>query len=87
MAVDGCGEYQDICTEPCQVGCRFWVVTFGGEYRQAPDYSDPTPVEDYSAARRWTSGHAAELDLDHARLGLIGDSAGRAGSRHVSPGS
>lgn len=46
------------------------------EYRLAPEYPDPTPVEDCLAAVRWTAAHLAALGADADRIIVVGDSAG-----------
>jgi acetyl esterase/lipase len=58
-----------------------WVERFGGvcvsvEYRLAPEFPDPYPVEDCYAALVWTAEHAAELGIDPDRLVIAGASAG-----------
>jgi len=52
------------------------VQIFAVEYRLAPEFPAPTPVEDCYAALTWLHAHAAELGLDRARVGIMGDSAG-----------
>lgn len=58
-----------------------WVERFQGvcvsvEYRLAPEFPDPYPVEDCYAALLWTAEHAAELGVDPDRLIIVGASAG-----------
>ncbi|WP_242657060.1 alpha/beta hydrolase fold domain-containing protein [Mycobacterium talmoniae] len=46
------------------------------EYRIAPEFPDPYPVEDCYAGLLWTAEHAAELGIDLDRLIIAGTSAG-----------
>ncbi|BBZ10053.1 alpha/beta hydrolase fold domain-containing protein [Mycobacterium branderi] len=46
------------------------------EYRIAPEFPDPYPVEDCYAGLLWTAKHAAELGIDLDRLIIAGTSAG-----------
>ena len=50
------------------------VVTV--EYRLAPEFPDPYPVEDAYAGLVWTADHVAELGIEADRLLLAGASAG-----------
>ncbi|HWA10033.1 MAG TPA: alpha/beta hydrolase [Opitutaceae bacterium] len=45
-------------------------------YRLAPKYRYPAPLEDVETAIRWVKGHAAQYHLDPARIALAGESAG-----------
>jgi len=58
-----------------------WAERFGGVcvtvgYRLAPDFPDPTPVEDTYAALAWMADHAGELGIDPGRVVIVGRSAG-----------
>ncbi|WP_370591495.1 alpha/beta hydrolase fold domain-containing protein [Saccharopolyspora montiporae] len=46
------------------------------EYRLAPEFPDPYPVEDCYAGLQWTAEHAAELGIDADNLIIAGASAG-----------
>ena len=52
------------------------AVAITVEYRLAPEFPDPYPVEDAYAGLLWTSEHAEELGIDPDRLIVAGASAG-----------
>ena len=58
-----------------------WVLEYDAvaaavEYRLAPEFPDPTPVEDCYAGLLWFVGRAGELGFDPGRLLIGGQSAG-----------
>lgn len=58
-----------------------WAERFNGvivtvEYRLAPEFPDPYPVEDCYAGLRWTADHAEDLGIDPRRIVIAGGSAG-----------
>jgi acetyl esterase/lipase len=55
---------------------RFPLAVVAVEYRLAPETPYPGPVEDCYAGLVWTMEHAAELNLDPARIVLEGSSGG-----------
>lgn len=46
------------------------------DYRLAPESTHPTPVNDVYAGLFWLQEHAAELSVDPARIGVLGESSG-----------
>jgi triacylglycerol lipase len=54
------------------LGC----VIVSVDYRLAPETAFPGAIEDCYAGLTWTVAHAAELNIDTARLGVMGESAG-----------
>jgi acetyl esterase/lipase len=52
------------------------IVVVAVEYRLAPEYPDPTPVNDCYAGLAWTFEHAKELGIDATRIVIAGASAG-----------
>ncbi|MGO9963411.1 MAG: alpha/beta hydrolase [Acidimicrobiales bacterium] len=45
-------------------------------YRLAPEFPYPVPVRDVLAAVQWLHGHATDLGVGYARIGIMGESAG-----------
>ncbi|MCA9029596.1 MAG: alpha/beta hydrolase [Planctomycetaceae bacterium] len=46
------------------------------KYRLGPKYNHPAPLQDASRAVRYTRAHAADLQIDPNRIGIMGFSAG-----------
>ncbi|GGC96673.1 esterase [Tersicoccus solisilvae] len=55
---------------------RYRAVAVSLEYRLAPEYPDPYPVEDCYRGLVWLQTHAAELGIDPSRVLITGASAG-----------
>lgn len=63
------------------ITCRYFatrgqVAVLSIDYRLAPEFSYPTPLDDCVAAFRWARVHAADLGIDPERTAVAGDSAG-----------
>lgn len=52
------------------------AVVVSVEYRLAPEFPDPVPVEDSYAGLVWTANNAEELGIDPTRIVVAGASAG-----------
>ncbi len=55
---------------------EFDAVCVSVEYRLAPEFPDPYPVEDCYAGLLWTAQYAKELGIDASQLVIAGASAG-----------
>jgi acetyl esterase/lipase len=55
---------------------RYKLAVVSVEYRLAPEYPDPVPVEDCYAGLVWIVSHSADLGIDGRRLVIAGASAG-----------
>lgn len=65
-------QYQFYCMHLAQLG--FAVVNFN--YRLAPKYKFPAPLEDTNRVLAWVCANADEQGLDPENVFLVGDSAG-----------
>jgi len=60
------------CTYARMLDC----VVVSVEYRLAPEFPFPTPLEDCYSALKWSFENAAEMGIDTARIAIAGLSAG-----------
>ena len=71
--IGGLESHERMCRRLATVA-RICVVAV--DYRLAPEHPFPAALDDAAAAWRWVHGHAAELGVDPATIGIGGDSAG-----------
>jgi acetyl esterase len=55
---------------------RSGCVVVAVNYQKAPEHKFPIPLDDCYATACWVAEHAAELNIDPARIGVAGDSSG-----------
>lgn len=63
------------------ITCRYFathgqVAVLSVDYRLAPEFPYPTPLDDCVESFRWARDHAEDLAIDPARMAVAGDSAG-----------
>jgi acetyl esterase/lipase len=63
----------DYCSS---IADKLQVVVASVEYRLAPEFPYPAPLDDCYAGLRWLAASTGELDLDPARIAIGGASAG-----------
>ncbi|WP_374280162.1 alpha/beta hydrolase [Novosphingobium sp.] len=61
---------------PSRIAHALGIPVASVEYRLAPEHRFPAPHEDCLTGLRWLADNAAELGVDPARIGIMGESAG-----------
>jgi len=73
MVMGSIAMNDDFCAA---IADRLKILVASVEYRLAPEYPYPAPIEDCYAGLRWFGGAAGELGVDPARIAIGGASAG-----------
>lgn len=69
----GADEYQPLCSAIAEEAT---CIVVNVDYRLAPEYPFPTPLDDAGAVYRWCRQHGDRLGGDTSRVAVAGDSAG-----------
>lgn len=65
--------HDDVCRKLAQ---SMGHAVLSVDYRLAPEFAFPEPLNDCIVALRWAHAHASELGIDASRIAVGGDSAG-----------
>lgn len=65
--------HDDVCRKLAQ---SMGHAVLSVDYRLAPEFAFPEPLNDCVVALRWAHAHASELGIDASRIAVGGDSAG-----------
>lgn len=65
--------YDDVCR---RIAVQSGQAVLSVDYRMAPEFPFPTPLDDCITATRWARDNAASLGCDASRMVVCGDSAG-----------
>ena len=66
-------DYDDVCR---RIAMQSGHAVLSIDYRLAPEFAFPVPLEDCLTATRWAHENAASLGCDASRMVVCGDSAG-----------
>ena len=66
-------SHDDVCR---RIAVQSGHAVLSIDYRMAPEFPFPTPLEDCITATRWARDNAASLGCDASRMVVCGDSAG-----------
>ena len=70
------GGIRKFMRSPCILLAKSGFACFTIDYRLAPEFPYPAPVEDMKVAIEFIRQHAREFNVDPVRMGVIGSSAG-----------